>query len=200
MKKSSFNPAQQENDISSKIVVGLERISEVFKHLLWEKAKRVGLSPIQIQLLIFVTYHEKKHCTISQLAAEFNVSKPTTSDAVKALVRKKLVCKEYSAEDGRRYTLRLTKKGEQMVEQVKDFAQPLKEQLDSLSPTALSPFFETLAQLVFNLNTQGLLDVQRCCYGCVFYKNIQGVHRCELMKKTLMSEEFRLDCPEYQVP
>ncbi|MEL6557873.1 MAG: MarR family transcriptional regulator, partial [Bacteroidota bacterium] len=49
MKNSTFNPEQQQKDISSKIVAGLERVSEVFKVLLWEKAKQVGLSPIQIQ-------------------------------------------------------------------------------------------------------------------------------------------------------
>jgi hypothetical protein len=57
MKKSIFNPSEQERSISSKIVVGLERVSEVFKVLLWEKAKLVGLSPIQIQILFFVAYH-----------------------------------------------------------------------------------------------------------------------------------------------
>ena len=31
MKDSTFNPDQQQQDISSKIVAGLERISEVFK-------------------------------------------------------------------------------------------------------------------------------------------------------------------------
>ena len=53
MSDSVFNPNHQETDISSKIVAGLERISEAFKVLLWEKAKLLGLSPIQIQILIF---------------------------------------------------------------------------------------------------------------------------------------------------
>ena len=60
MDKSVFNPKHQEENISSKIVSGLERVSEVFKILLWEKAKRVGLSPIQIQILIFISFHKIK--------------------------------------------------------------------------------------------------------------------------------------------
>ena len=59
MKESTFNPEQQDKDISSKIVAGLERVSEVFKILLWENAKLVGLSPIQIQILIFVAFHKR---------------------------------------------------------------------------------------------------------------------------------------------
>ncbi len=34
MENSPFNPEQQEKDLSSKIVAGLERVSEVFKILL----------------------------------------------------------------------------------------------------------------------------------------------------------------------
>lgn len=52
MSKSIFDPKNQIKDVSSKIVAGLERISEAFKVLLWEKAKALGLSPIQIQILI----------------------------------------------------------------------------------------------------------------------------------------------------
>ena len=88
MKESTFNPAQQEKDISSKIVAGMERVSEVFKILLWEKAKLVGLSPIQIQILIFIAFHKRELCNVSHLAKEFNVTKPTVSDAVRILDKK----------------------------------------------------------------------------------------------------------------
>ncbi|MEO0333318.1 MAG: MarR family transcriptional regulator, partial [Bacteroidota bacterium] len=62
MEKSVFNPTNQQSDVSSKIVAGLERISEAFKVLLWEKAKSLGLSPIQIQILIFIAYHKSELC------------------------------------------------------------------------------------------------------------------------------------------
>ena len=68
MHESTFNPKQQEKDFSSKIVAGLERVSEVFKILLWEKAKLVGLSPIQIQILIFIAFHKQNLCNVSHLA------------------------------------------------------------------------------------------------------------------------------------
>ena len=85
MDKSVFNPDFQQKDISSKLVAGLERISEVFKVLLWEKAKQVSLSPIQIQILIFIAYHKQELCNVSHLAREFNITKPTVSDAIKIL-------------------------------------------------------------------------------------------------------------------
>ena len=94
MKKSVFNTEFQQKSITSKIVVGLERISEVFKVLLWEHAKVIGLSPIQIQILIFIAYHKQELCNVSHLAKEFNVTKPTVSDAIKVLDRKKFIVKD----------------------------------------------------------------------------------------------------------
>ena len=91
MMKSIFNPDQQQKDMSSKIVAGLERISEVFKVLLWNKAKEVGLSPIQIQILLFVAFHKDELCNVSHLAKEFNVTKPIVSDAIKALDKKEMI-------------------------------------------------------------------------------------------------------------
>ena len=91
MNDSIFNPEFQNQNTSSKIIVALERISEAFKVLLWDKAKEYGLSPIQIQILIFVAYHKQELCNVSHLANEFNITKPTVSDAIKALVNKNYI-------------------------------------------------------------------------------------------------------------
>ncbi len=108
MKESAFNPTHQEKDVSSKVVAGLERISEVFKILLWEKAKLVGLSPIQIQILLFIAYHKRNLCNVSHLAKEFNVTKPTVSDAVKVLNKKGFIIKDFSSSDSRSYSILLS--------------------------------------------------------------------------------------------
>ena len=91
MEGSIFNTKFQQNSITSKIVVGLERISEAFKGILWEHAKVIGLSPTQIQILIFIAYHKTKLCNVSHLAKEFNITKPTVSDAVRVLNNKKYI-------------------------------------------------------------------------------------------------------------
>ena len=80
---SVFNLNIQNENTGNKIVAGLERLSHVFKTLLWEKAKQHGLSPIQIQLLIFIQYHSDEKNTVSYLAKEFSVTKPTVSDAIR---------------------------------------------------------------------------------------------------------------------
>lgn len=198
MKRSTFNPEQQEKDISSKIVAGLERVSEVFKILLWEKAKLVGLSPIQIQILIFIAFHKDNLCNVSHLAKEFNVTKPTVSDAIRILDKKRLIVKDFSSSDSRSYSISLSDLGNDLVSQTYDFSSPLKNQVDSFSQSELESLFGTLSQLIYKLNSNGILSVQRTCYGCKFYEKQQESDYCNLLQKELLNQEIRLDCPEYE--
>lgn len=198
MKQSTFNPKQQEKDISSKIVAGLERVSEVFKVLLWEKAKLVGLSPIQIQILIFIAFHKQDLCNVSHLAKEFNVTKPTISDAIRILDKKGLIVKDVSLSDSRSYAISLSNLGNDIVSETYDFSNPLKKQVDSFSQPELESLFGTLSQLIYKLNRNGILSVQRTCFGCTFYKKNRDIDYCNLLQKELLSEEIRLDCPEYE--
>lgn len=195
--KSAFNPDQQQNDVSSKIVAGLERISEVFKVLLWEKAKIVGLSPIQIQLLIFIAFHKQALCNVSHLAKEFNVTKPTVSDAIKVLNKKGMIEKDFSFSDNRSYAIQLSPLGKKIVSETNDFADTLKTQIDTFGQADLDSVFKTLSELIYKLNRSGILTVQRTCYGCKFYQKNDTSDFCNLLEKQLSNQDIRLDCPEY---
>lgn len=198
MNKSDFDPIQQQQDLSSKIVAGLERVSEVFKILLWEKAKLVGLSPIQIQILLFIAYHRNELCNVSYLAKEFNVTKPTISDAIRVLEKKEMILKDYSLSDARSYTILLTALGSKTVEENGEFAGPLKKLIRKLNPSDLAPLYKTLSELIFKLNSAGILTVQRTCYACRFYQKQGETNYCTLLDNELKSEDIRIDCPEFE--
>ncbi|WP_299399679.1 MarR family winged helix-turn-helix transcriptional regulator [uncultured Gelidibacter sp.] len=196
MKHSVFDTSQQQMDVASKIVVGLERISEVFRVLLWDHAKTIGLSPIQIQILIFLAYHKYEFCNVSHLAKEFNVAKSTISDAVKVLERKQLIIKDFSPNDHRSYNIQLSEHGQELVAQTELFANPIKNQLSDME--GLEDFYELLSKLIYKLHTSGLLTVQRMCYSCKFYDKQEGAHYCKLLEKPLLTTDIRMDCPEFQ--
>ena len=198
MNESTFNPKKQEEDIASKIIAGLERVSEVFKVLLWEKTKLVGLSPIQIQILIFIKYHNDNLCNVSHLAKEFNITKPTVSDAIKVLGKKALIVKDYSNSDNRKYSISLSALGNDIVSKTYDFSNPLKKHIDNFSNTELERLFGTLSQLIYKLNRTGILKVQRTCFGCKYYQKNKDIDYCNLLQKELSNQEIRLDCPEYE--
>lgn len=197
MNNSMFHPNHPEKDTSAKIVAGLERISEAFKVLLWDKAKQLGLSPIQIQILIFVAYHKDALCNVSQLAKEFNVTKPTISDAIKALDAKGLILKDYSSSDSRSYTIVLSTTGKAVVANTEHFAQPLQQAIQQVPEGDLETVFELMSKLIYSLNRAGILTVQRTCFGCTFYAPTETTHYCNLLQKELLKTEIRLDCPEF---
>src|SRR5690606_16634701 len=174
MNNNNFNSDQQQEDISGKVLAGFERIYTAFKALLWEKAKSVGLSPIQIQILIFIANHDKELCNVSHLAKEFNVTKPTVSDAVKILYGKKMIEKEYSTTDSRSYMLRLTERGRNIVSETNDFADPMKSQINELNQPDLDNLLNTVSQLISKLNDRDILSVQRTCYGCEFFQKSEA--------------------------
>lgn len=197
-RKDIFDPEYQHQSISGKVVIGLERISEVFKTLLWDKAKVLGISPIQIQLLVFIHNHKESLCNVSHLAKEFNITKPTVSDAVRALHKKGYLIKNYSSSDNRSYSIQLSQSGKQLVEEAADFITPLQDQIENLDKKQLEALFETLSTLIYKLNRSGILQVQRTCYGCKFYQKEKQGHYCNLMEKPLSTSEIRLDCPEFE--
>jgi len=198
MNNSIFNPNYQQQNLSSKIVAGLERVSEVFKILLWEKAKLVGLSPIQIQILLFIAYHKTELCNVSHLAKEFNVTKPTISDAIKVLNNKQMIVKDYSSVDSRSYSILLSELGKKIVSQTNDFADPLQSLISGFKQTDLEDVFKTLSELIYKLNSNGILSVQRTCYGCKYYEKNNNTDYCNLLEKNLLKNEIRVDCPEYE--
>ncbi|WP_109299428.1 helix-turn-helix domain-containing protein [Aquimarina sp. AU474] len=184
-------------DLNSKIVEALGRISEVYKVLLWEHAKKLKLSPIQIQILNFIAYHDIDLCNVSHLAKEFNVTKPTVSDAIRVLVNKELLIKDFSSSDSRSYSLLLSKKGKDIVKETERFAEPVGKRLLSFSENDLTSLYGTLSTLIYQLNRDGILTVQRTCFGCKHYSKNGKNHHCNLLQIPLLDSDIRIDCPEY---
>src|SRR5690606_17306373 len=133
MKHSSFNLNEQNQRIESRIVVALERISEAFRVLLWNESKENALSPIQIQILIFLRFHSSEKCKVSYLADEFNMTKATISDSVRVLLAKKLVTKETDPSDTRSYSIILTAQGQEIAEKVSFFASSIERPVEKLT-------------------------------------------------------------------
>lgn len=198
MKKSIFDISHQNEDLSAKITAGFERISEAFRVLLWEHAKSTGLSPIQIQILIFVKYHTLEQATVSHLANEFNVTKPTISDAVKVLSQKKLIKKTPSAVDKRAYFITLTSMGQKIITDAESFAQPIHNLINGLDITEQKQLYNHIQRFIQSLNHLGILSVQRMCYNCRFYRKTDRGHYCTLMDMSLEKNDIRIDCPEFQ--
>ena len=193
---NSFDPIIQEKDLTSKLVVGFERLSEVFRVLLWEKSKETGLSPIQIQILLFIKHHDTYLANVSQLSREFNLKKPTISDAIKVLFEKGFITKEIG-EDARAYTIHLSDKGQDLTTSLQAFDDPLRKTIESLKFEEKSALYEGLIKIIFELNKVGIIKVQRTCFGCKFHQKKEGGDYCSFINKSLENSDLRLDCNDF---
>lgn len=195
--KSPFDLKIQNSKLDAKIVAALERISEAFRVLLWEKSKIIKLSPIQIQILIFLKNHEAKYCTINSLADEFNMTAATISDAVRVLREKKFVTKSRSKDDKRVYYLSITQKGEKVVEENSNFIQSLLEATGTLEENEKEELFRSLIKIISNLNQKNVVLTKRMCFTCTYLRKENESFYCELLQLKLNLKDLRIDCPEH---
>ncbi|MEL7587817.1 MAG: helix-turn-helix domain-containing protein [Prolixibacteraceae bacterium] len=182
-----------------KIVAGLERLSQVFRTLLWEKAKEHHLSPIQIQILIFIYDHSPELNTVSYFAKEFQVTKPTISDAVRVLEQKKLVSKNGNLLDSRRFSIALTESGEKIVDGTRYYTAPIMAWTEQLRTEEKESLWRSVSDLIRTLNQTGIVTIYRTCYTCHHYRNKEGLHFCSLLEEILETRDIQIDCPDFKL-
>ncbi len=196
---SSLNPEQQLVNINSKITASLVRMSEVFRVLMQTAAQNHGLSATQLQLLLFIHFHPNpQQRKAAFMAREFNVTKATISDSVKALEQKSLVQRTADARDSRSFILSLTPKGQELAVITQDLTGPVDQTIDHLSQEQKEQFTRTLFDLIYHFNKAGIIATQRMCFNCQYYSgNRQQEHFCNLINQPLTVEALRLECPEF---
>lgn len=198
-----FDPSAQHTDVSAKIVAALERLSHAFRSLLWNEAKTHGLSPIQIQFLVYLLYHESALCRVSHLAREFQLTQPTVSDAVRALEAKGLVTKEPWPGDRRILTIKLTPQGRTLAQHLSGWADVVKPHVERLTPDEQQQLMLTLMRLIASLQEAGIVSLTRMCLMCRFFEpnaasDSTTPYYCRLLEKPLSTAELRFDCPEQE--
>lgn len=200
MNKSAFDLGHQNTNIESKIIASLERVSQAFRVLLWNESKEYSLSPIQIQILIFLLNHSDEKRKVGYLANEFNMSKATISDTIKTLEGKQLIRKEYEAQDTRTYIIHLNPTGQELAIKTSLFTQQLQVPINKLSSTDKENLLLSLLDIIQHLNKTGIITIQRMCFTCKFYDlhDDGKEHYCRLLNQKLADTELRIDCAEHQ--
>jgi len=198
---SVFDPQAQINQVEYKIVVALERISEAFRVLIWDVSKESGLSPIQIQILIFLLYHPENQRKVSYLAQEFNMTRPTISDAVRILFKKGLILKVTEQNDQRSYTIHLTDAGNAISQKAASFAQKISQSIVPLDQQEKRQMLNHLLKAIYHLQQAGVIHPQRMCHTCRFYQaRDESSFYCKFLQQQLPMYKHRIDCPEHEFP
>lgn len=198
MNPSDFDLTYQNQSTESKIVTSLERISQAFRVLLWQESKEHSLTPIQVQVLIFLNFHSREKCKVSYLADEFNMTKATISETVKTLEQKKLITKEFEPLDTRSYIILLTDTGKEIADKTSLFSKTIFTPINNLHQADKENLLLSLLDIIHHLNKTGVITIQRMCMTCNYYQSSDNnQHSCKLLNQTLHVSDLRIDCPEH---
>jgi DNA-binding MarR family transcriptional regulator len=196
--ESIYNLDFQNTSLENKIVIGFDRISQVFKTLLIEESQQHNLSPIQIQFLIFINYHSENKSTISYLSKEFNLSKPTVSETIKTLGKKNYIMKVADKVDTRSSFIKITDLGKTIVQQTERYINPLLNIISNIDEANKVMLWQNITTIITALNTIQLIKPHRTCTNCQFYSQNNNKRYCALLNQELKVEDIRIDCPEFQ--
>lgn len=201
MNQSDFEPLHPSQHIESKIVTSLERISQSFRVLLWQESKALSLSPIQIQVLIFLLYHGDQKRRVSYVADEFNMTKATISDTIKTLEQKGLIAKTHDPDDTRSFLIHLTDTGREMALKTSVFAKEIRTPIEALPKKTKEDLLLNLLEVIRHLNKAGVITIQRMCFTCSYYQPASGTNMpyCKLLNQQLAVKDLRIDCPEHEL-
>lgn len=189
--------------LSGKIARGLARLGMVLK----AEGRRVSgshaVSPTQGQILATLLAKEPEILGISELAEELAVTLPTVSDSVSAMVRKKLLRKTPSHEDGRVNELRLTSAGRTLASEICDWPDFLAQAIGELDMNEQIVLLRGLMKMIRTLQLQGKIPVARICVTCRYFRpnvNKSGSrpHHCDFVNAPIGDKHIRLDCPDHE--
>ena len=199
---SVFDPSSQHGNVNYKIIAGLDRISQALRYLMWENGKLHGLTPIQMQCLIFLRYHDESMNRTGVLAKEFDVTPTTISQAIKTLIGKEYVERTSLPGDARIKTLQLTPAGIKACANIDDWAHRLSPLMEAFNEEEREKAFKFIWQLIASLQQVGIISTTRQCSTCRFFKpdpENELVFYCKLLEQRFTFTEMRLDCPEHEI-
>ncbi len=182
-----------------KIAYLLERISIVYRVLLWNFAKEEGLTPLQIQILLFLKNRDPEECTPTSIAEDLNITKATLSDAAGALIRKGLIKKRSSRKDKRTSFLTLSRRGNSVLKRIGGIGDTISRCIKELDDSEKDYAFVFLIKLISSLHSYGLIKIARVCFTCKFFRKnaTPSAHICSLTGVEHSDRDIMVECPKY---
>ena len=189
------------DDVNSKIIVSLERISRVFRILLTEEANKHDVSPLPMQILLYLRNNPAERSRVSRMEKEFGLSMPTGGRAVGTLIKKGLLEKHTSEADKRETILSLTRRGKTLSKRLSNWADRLRGEIEELPREGKPEVLKFLLDFIGKLDRKGIISATRTCITCKYF-TITGPPSdpkffCLLLDKPLSNSELRADCEDH---
>ncbi len=174
----------------------IERISTLLRSEQRKKYTALGLQPIHIQVLEFLSQCNAHTDTPAMVADYLGLTKGTVSQSLQVLERKGYIVKHADADDGRVVHLKLQISGVELVNNIRPldiFVQAeqavAKQRFTSLA-TALQATLTAL-QKANHAKSFGL------CHTCVHFSEVNNYYHCQLTDLPLTQTDANKICREH---
>ncbi len=199
----AFDPVDRNQSMPARVTIALYRISQVIQRIFREQGESLGLSPSQIQALLFLRYARPGIRTIGGLAERLGTSYATSSEVADALERKRLLLRQPMPQDRRTVTLQLTEEGKEKTKMLENVLQEIESSIASLSESDQEVLQRAAQAIVLQLQKKGYVQVYEMCWNCAFFRrnahpeDPQRPHHCTFVNTPLPEAETILECPDF---
>ena len=136
---------------------------------------------------------------MSALAREFDLTKPTVSDALAPLEEKGFITRKTKESDRRSAILALSARGRKKLEAVRGWQMHLLNSISTFSRAEKESALLFLTELIARLFDDGVVNVARMCTACENFRPGEGRNRCALTGRSFTDSGISLECPDYTV-
>lgn len=183
----------------AKIVAAIDRLARAQRAHRQVTASRLGLSLLQLDILITIADGPPPKPLVGLIANELGVSQPTVTDSLLALEKKGLIRRQV-AEKGRRNTLAvITRKGTSTIAAARAEDDTLTNAIGRLDHTTQATAVTSLLGIVTAYLDADVINQARTCLTCRYHETTNdGANYCNLLQIPLAPIELRINCPEHQ--
>ncbi|WP_231571040.1 MarR family winged helix-turn-helix transcriptional regulator [Gordoniibacillus kamchatkensis] len=178
-----FDPQERTGNRAARVSMALFRMSQAIKKLTQTESDAQGLSPVQIQALLFAFNTRNDVASIGNFAKSIGATHVTAVKIVNGLVQKGLMTKKKMSGDRRVTLLDLTAKGREAALKLEDWGHTLEDALQSIPDSVLASFELGLGVIVSAMHQRGNLVISEPCPGCVHFRRTFGRTRLPIFAK-----------------
>ena len=195
-------PMGSRDGVDPKLLTAIDKLGQALRVQMGQVARTHGLTSLQLQLLVRLRVDPPERRRVGALAAEFDVTLPTVSDAITTLERKGLVGRGPDPSDGRGVRIVLTERGNAVAEAADAWQVRAAGILGFVSQRDKERALGFLMGVLAELHREGLVSIARMCVTCAYFREHQGpgdeMHRCVILDLDLGPADLRVDCPEHE--
>lgn len=186
-----------------RLASALSKVSVSLKRRLWRDAASRRISPLQSQILAFLRQRPTHGATVTDITRMLGVTMPTASDVIAVLVKRGLLRKIRTENDGRVFNVMLTVRGRRRAEQVMGWPDFLLWAAELLPVEEQESLLRTLVKLIKSIQDRGEIPVARMCVTCTHFRpnvhaDSQQPHHCALVDAPFGDRLIRVDCNEHE--